>query len=83
MLIYLIAIKTNSLIFYYPFLLKITYNSVRDNFKERLGGLKASRSAFKSLVDVISSKMNNSLFKSEFDKEYKKEIKRSSPRMRR
>ncbi len=41
--------------------LRITYNSVRDNFKERLGGLKASRSAFKSLVDVISSKMNNSL----------------------
>lgn len=63
--------------------LRITYNSVRDNFKERLGGLKASRSAFKSLVDVISSKINKSLFKSEFDKENKKEIKRSSPRMRR
>lgn len=61
--------------------LRITYNSVRDNFKERLGGLKASRSAFKSLVDVISSKINNSLFKSEFDKENKKEIKRSSPKM--
>ena len=61
--------------------LRITYNSVRDNFKERLGGLKASRSAFKSLVDVISSKINKSLFKSEFDKENKKEIKRSSPRM--
>ena len=63
--------------------LRITYNSVRDNFKERLGGLKASRSAFKSLVDVISSKINNSLFKSEFDKENKKEIKRSSPTLRR
>lgn len=63
--------------------LRITYNSVRDNFKERLGGLKASRSAFKSLVDVISSKINNSLFKSEFDKENKKEIKRSSPTSRR
>lgn len=63
--------------------LRITYNSVRDNFKERLGGLKASRSAFKSLVDVISSKINNSLFKSEFDKENKKEIKRSSSTLRR
>ncbi len=63
--------------------LRITYNSVRDNFKERLGGLKASRSAFKSLVDVISSKINNSLFKSEFDKENKKQIKRSSPTSRR
>ncbi len=55
--------------------LRITYNSVRDNFKERLGGLKASRSAFKSLVDVISSKINNSLLKCEFDKENKKQIK--------
>ena len=56
--------------------LRITYNSVRDNFKERLGDLKASRSAFKSLVDVISSKINNSLFKSEFDKENNREKSR-------
>lgn len=63
--------------------LRITYNSIRDNFKDRLGGLKASRSAFKDLVDVISSKINNSSFEKEFNKENKKEIRRSSPGMRR
>lgn len=60
--------------------LRLTYNSVRDNFKERLGGLKASRSAFKGLVDVISSKINNSSFEKEFDKEIKRERSRGMSR---
>ena len=60
--------------------LRLTYNSVRDNFKERLGGLKASRSDFKGLVDVISSKINNNSFEKEFDKEINREKSRGMRR---
>lgn len=51
----------------------LIYESTKEFLKERTSDLRAFKSAFKGLVDIIAGKINNTDLENNFQKEYNKE----------